>query len=100
MPHLRGKEVRMALKKWFPGGRKRSPRGVKFRPPGGPKTVVSGLWRPPGASWAAGAAQEGVLSGKERHKTFAEDLTRFGPEGPANFWNESLGSPTHCSRNS
>ena len=52
------------IKKLVPGGRKRSPRGVKFRPPGGPKTVVSGLWRPPGASWAAGAAQEGGLSGK------------------------------------
>ena len=52
------------IKKLVPGGRKRSPRGVKFRPPGGPKTVVSGLWRPPRASWAAGAAQEGGLSGK------------------------------------
>ena len=39
LPHLRGKGVRMTLKKLVPGGRKRSPRGVKFRPPGGPKTA-------------------------------------------------------------
>ena len=27
------------IEKLAPGGRKRSPRGVKFRPPGGPKTA-------------------------------------------------------------
>ena len=47
-----------------PGGGKRSPRGVEFRAPGGPKWLRGGLWRPPGASWAAGEAQEGGLSGK------------------------------------
>ena len=52
------------IEKLAPGGGKRSPRGVEFRAPGGPKWLCGGLWRPPGASWAAGEAQEGALSGK------------------------------------
>ena len=52
------------IEKLAPGGGKRSPRGVEFRAPGGPKWLCGGLWRPPGASRAAGEAQEGALSGK------------------------------------
>ena len=37
---------------------------MKFRPPGGQKWLSGGLWRPPGASWAGGEAQEGGLGGK------------------------------------
>ena len=44
LPHLRGKGLRMTFEKVIPGGRKRSPRGVKFRPPGvlNPWFVASG----------------------------------------------------------
>ena len=72
--HL-GKGVRMTLKQIGSRGSKKEPPGSQISTPGGSenrgfnararvKSVVCGLWRPPGASWAAGAAQEGGLSGK------------------------------------
>ena len=50
--HLRGKVARRGLKNRRPGVQKRKPRGVKFRPPGGPS----------GASWAPGRPEEGALA--------------------------------------
>ena len=76
-----------------PGGRKRRPRGVNFRPPGGPKWLSGGLWRPPGASWAGGEAQEGGLGGKGSLLFFLKRPKKFflnfqGPSwGPlGGFW--------------
>ena len=67
------------IEKLAPGDGKRSHREVKFRAPGGPKWLSGGLWRPPGASWAAGEAQEGALSGN--------GALLFFLKGPKNiFW--------------
>ena len=52
LPHLRGKGARMRLKNGLPGVEEGTPGGSNFDP------------RPPGASWAAGQAQEGALGGK------------------------------------
>ena len=64
LPHLRGKGGRIILKKLVPGGRKRSPRGVKFRPLGHPKTAD--FTRGPVLNpWFVGPeASRGVLGGR------------------------------------
>ena len=73
------------IEEWTPGGQKRSPRGVKFRPPGGPKWLSGGLWRPPGASWAAGQAQEGALGGKGSLLFFFETAKQLVLELPGSI---------------
>ena len=50
---------------------------MNFRPPGGPKWPSGGLWRPPGASWAGGEAQEGGLGGKGSLLFFFETATKL-----------------------
>ena len=75
--------------KLAPGGRKRSPRGVKFRAPGGPKWLSGGLWRRPGASWAAGEAQEGALSGKGSLLFFLKRPKKYFLERPGSILGSS-----------
>ena len=77
------------IEKLAPGGGKRSPRGVEFRAPGGPKWLRGGLWRPPGASWAAGEAQKGGLSGKGLLSFFVEGAKKVFLERPGSILGSS-----------
>ena len=77
------------IEKLAPRGRKRSLRGVKFRAPGGPKWLSGGLWRRPGASWAAGEAQEGALSGKGSLLFFLKGPKKYFLERPGSILGSS-----------
>ena len=58
---------------------------MNFGPPGGPKWLSGGLWRPPGASWAGGEAQEGGLGGKGSLLFFLKRPKKFFFELPGSI---------------